>query len=150
MFTNEIIVDANKNVFWGRGITYSFLMIALIVSVRIFYLMYKGTNDWKPYKLAFDKRPGVYNFVSHQKLLSIMGITAIVCTILFDTSYTALFYVEVAEAGQTIGNLEPVVVINIKVDFKIMMHYSFLVPPLLCCVSFAQYCHFIVMLKYST
>ena len=91
MFTNQAIVETNKDVFLGRGITYAFLSTALIVSVRIFYLMYKGSNDWKPYRLALDKRQGIYNFVSHQKFISVVGITAICCVICFDTGYTVLF-----------------------------------------------------------
>lgn len=103
MFTNPVIVEVNSNVFWGRGISYAFLMTALVVTVRVFYLMYKGTNEWKQYKLAFDKRSGIFNFVSHLKVVSIMGIVAIACAIIFDTSYTALFYAKMTSSDQTIG-----------------------------------------------
>ena len=103
MFTNPVIVEVNSNVFLGRGISYTFLMTALVVTVRVFYLMYKGTNDWKLYKLAFDKRQGIFNFVSHLKVVSIMGIVAIACSVIFDTSYTALFYAKVTSSDQTIG-----------------------------------------------
>ena len=97
MFTNLTIVEANKDVFLGRGITYAFLSVALIVSVRIFYLMYKGSNDWKTYFLALDKTEGIHNFVSHQKFISVVGITAICCVICFDTGYTILFIVALGD-----------------------------------------------------
>merc|ERR1719378_313709 len=97
MFTNITIVEANSEVFWGRGITYFFLMTALVMTVRVYYLMYKGANEWTPYKLAFDKRPGVYNLVSHLKILSGLGISSIAAAIIFDTSYAGLFYFKLQE-----------------------------------------------------
>jgi len=83
MFTNEIIVETNKDVFWvsenkfstkiwnefqGRGISYSFLLFSMIMATRIFYLMFKNTAKWNVYKVSFDKREGIHNLISHLKV----------------------------------------------------------------------------------
>merc|ERR1719259_442318 len=97
MFTNEIIVETNKDVFWGRGISYSFLLFSMIMATRIFYLMFKNTAKWNVYKVAFDKREGIHNLISHLKCLVIVKITSIISLIIFDTSYAALFYVKMED-----------------------------------------------------
>ena len=97
----------------------------MIMATRIFYLMFKNTAKWNVYKVAFDKREGIHNLISHlkeifrnkltlraifelkasknicfdenNKCLVIVKITSIISLIIFDTSYAALFYVKMED-----------------------------------------------------
>ena len=40
----------------------------MIMATRIFYLMFKNTAKWNVYKVAYDKREGIHNLISHLKV----------------------------------------------------------------------------------